>query len=594
MKISIVIPYYDNNSRLDRSIEYIKKQDLTHVECEIILVNSCQDKASMKKLSAIEDSDPDRFTIVDMEGTTSRADMLNAGMGYCGGDYIMFMRAGDAINPRLFAVIGELIGQSYPEIISYGMTYVHDKFDLYDDDPFGDDNFSVVSKGDRSGKLKYLMETDISDCYLAHIYRRDLLDDVGMKFSDASLEEDEYFAYTMRLLAESVVYTEDFGYCLFENREKKDASARITERMVQQTNLFEMLRGSGALYDEYKNEIDAHFVKEYYLRNLKLSRSSRPDDGLKCSVFEVMQYVTLNLVPKWIENDYIFSLNKDDRALMLLLGRHFESDEEFNYELRKDTLLTIITTTYNRCEKIREAIECVLNQSWGYFEYFIVDDGSSDRTADVVGEYDDNRIKFIRNSENRGVCYSRNVGIKNSIGNYIVCQDDDDFCRLDKMEKEMGFMLGLSDDYGMVYCESINHTKRLAGITDQEAIVIPSRDMSIVRKTGYIFPELLHKNYITATAGLFRRKCLEEVGMYDENLFGYEDWDLYLRIARKYEIGFVAKPLYDYYQRPGSLISNRDDEHRRKILKSLYDIDNKFVEDRKLYGIETSFKIVGE
>lgn len=594
MKISIVIPYYDNNSKLDRSFEYIKKQDLTHVECEIILANSCQDKASMEKLSVIEDSDPDRVTIVGMGGNTSKADMLNVGMGYCSGDYIMFMRAGDAINPRLFAVIGELIDQNYPEIISYGMTYAHDKFDLYDDDLFDTDNFSVVSEGDRPGKLKYLMETDISDCYLAHMYRRDLLDDVGIKFSDTSLEEDENFAYPMRLLAESVAYTEDFGYCLFENREKKDVSARITERMVQQTNLFEIIRGSGAIYDEYKDEIDAHFIKEYFLRNLKLSRASRPDDRLKHSVFEVMQYVTLNLVPKWIENDYIFSLNKDDRELMLLIGRHFESDEELNSELRKDKLLTIITTTYNRCEKIRESIECILNQSWGYFEYLIVDDGSPDITAEVVGEYDDSRIKFIRNPENHGLCYSRNVGIKNSTGNYIVCQDDDDFCRLDKMEKEMGFMLGLSDDYGMVYCESINHTRRLAGITDQEAIIIPPRNMSIARKSGYIFPELLHKNYITATAGLFRRKCLDEVGMYDENLFGYEDWDLYLRIARKYEIGFVAKPLYDYYQRPGSLISNRDDEHRRKILKSLYDIDNKFVEDRKLYGIETSFKIVSE
>lgn len=84
---------------------------------------------------------------------------------------------------------------------------------------------------------------------------------------------------------------------------------------------------------------------------------------------------------------------------------------------------------------------------------------------------------------------------------------------------------------------------------------------------------------------------MEEVGLYDEELFAYEDWDIYLRISRKYEVAFVREPLYDYYQRSGTLISNKDSEHRSKVLKSLYEIDQKFVEDRKKYSIETSFKV---
>ena len=253
--------------------------------------------------------------------------------------------------------------------------------------------------------------------------------------------------------------------------------------------------------------------------------------------------------------------------------------------------ISVITATYNRCDRIKESIECILRQSYQYFEYIIVDDGSEDETERVVKSFDDPRIKFIKNSENRGLCYSRNVGIRETSGRYVVCQDDDDYCRLDKLEKTLNVFMSLSDDYGMVYCESINHARRLAGNTEAPAIIIPAREMSDVRKSGYIFPALLSRNFITSTAALMRKDYMEEVGLYDEELFAYEDWDIYLRISRKYEVAFVREPLYDYYQRSGTLISNKDSEHRSKVLKSLYEIDQKFVEDRKKYSIETSFKV---
>ena len=591
MKISVVIPFIETNSKIERSIDCIYKQSSSALEYEIIIVNACVDNGGNSRLLKIEASDPEKVVIINVDSSLNKAEVLNTGIDYCSGDYILFVRPGDAINPRLFGAAADVIENYQPELISFDMTYAHDKFDMYDDDPFSAEEFVFVEPEDKKGKISYLMNSGIKECYLCHLYSLSFIKEWGVRFSLDARDENMIFAYLVMLLAQSIAYASDYGYCFFENREFVDISSRINERMIQQTRLYEMLRGIPELYNEYKEEIDAHFVKEYYLRNIKMARASRPEDKLKLSIFEVMQYVTLSIVPKWIENDYIFSMNKDDRRLMRLLTRRFDSDTELNAELRKDMLITVITATYNRCERIRESIECILNQTWQYFEYIIVDDGSSDHTADVLGEYDDSRIKLIRNSENHGPSYSRNTAIKNSIGTYIVCQDDDDFCRLDKLEKEIEFMLGLTDEYGMVYCESINHSRRLNGITDQEALIIPDREMSEVRKSGYIFPALLCKNYITATAGLIKRACIEEVGMYDENLFAYEDWDLNLRITQKYEVGFVRKPLYDYYQRPGSLISKRDSEHRRKILQALYDIDNKFVADREQYGIETSFRI---
>lgn len=592
MKISIVIPFSDSSANIGRTIESIKRQRFDGKEYEIIIINSCSDLQSEKTLSGIEKESPDNIALVNVPGESTKPEMLNVGMSYSSGDYLMFALPGDILNVHLFEAAVRLIRDLGPELISYKRTLVHEKFDMYEDDPFSLQGFTVIDLGDKAKRLEILSSGDIDECYFCHIYKKELLDDVGMQFEDDIEGEDMVFAYPLLLLADNIAYTLDYGYCSFYRQTNKDVTKKVTGRMTSQTRMYEILRGNADLYGEYKDIIDAHFVKEYFIRNLKLARAAALGDRLKLKSFEVMQYVTHNLVPKWIENDYIFSFNKDDMKLMCMINSLYSTDEELDQALKKDALVTVITTTYNRCDKIRESIECILRQTYQNFEYVIVDDGSPDDTETVVGTFDDPRIKFIRNPQNKGLCYSRNVGIKNSTGKYIVCQDDDDFCRLDKLEKEIDCFMGLSDDYGMVYCESINHTRRLAGRVSEPAIIIPDREMSNVRKRGHIFPALLPKNFITSTAAMMRRDCVEEVGLYDENLFGYEDWDIYLRITRKYKAEFIKEPLYDYYQRPGTLISSRDDEHRRKILKSLYDIDQKFVEDRKKYGVESSFKIV--
>ncbi len=592
MKISIVIPFYDSKAHIERSLDYIQRQKNNSAEYEILIVNSSRDGKDLERLAGIETQNPDHIAIINLEEALNYADMLNVGMKYCSGDYIMFLKPGDAINIRLFGAVSQIVDQMQPEIISYQMTYAHPKFELYDDDPFSIGEFKFVQPDNQNGKLEYLMKSGARDCFLCHIYKKSLIDAIGVSFTDNISQEGALFSYPLMLLAEGIAYTRDYGYCHYDDGNKKSVTSTVTERMTEQAALYELLKANPDIYEQYRAEIDAHFVREYYLKNLKLGRAADSRDMLKLSTFEVMRYVTHNLIPEWIYNDYLFGMNKDERNLMLLISREFTSDEELNRTLKEGKLITVITTTYKRCEKIRESIECILRQSWAYFEYVIVDDGSNDRTEDVVKEFDDPRIKFIKNPENRGLCYSRNVGIRNSTGKYVVCQDDDDFCRLNKLEKEIECLLGMSDEYGFVYCETINHAKRLAGITDEEAIFIPAREVNDVRKSGYIFPALLQGNCISATAAMFTRKCLEEVGMYDEKLFGYEDWDIYLRITKNHPVGFIREPLYDYYQVQGSLISNKDSEHRRKILQSLYDIDNKFLEDRKLYGVESSFRIV--
>lgn len=592
MKFSIIIPLSNQNADIERSVKSVKNQVNGQGLYEIIIVNSCNDKKALSRVENIEKCDPELVAVVNVPTEFSRPQMLNTGIEYCRCDYLLFLRAGDEVNSRLLEVANNHIDEYDPDIFSYGMTYAHERFDMFEDDPFNPEECRFVELADSESRKAFLMGDNVSDSYLCHIFSKKLIADVGVEFEDSVMDEDIVFSYPLFLFAQRVCYTKEHGYCAYCGDRETDIPRRIADRMVVQTRLFELLMGAEDLYAEYKDIIDAHFVREYFIGNLKLARGSKDVRELPLPTFEVMQYVTLNLVPKWIENDYLFSLNKDDRRLMLLVNRKFESAKDLNQYLKKDALISVITTTYNRSGQIKDSIECILRQSYQYFEYIIVDDCSTDDTERVVKSIDDPRIRYFKNEKNRGLCYSRNVGIKEACGRFIVCQDDDDFCRLDKLEKTINVFMSLSEEYGMVYCESINHSRRLSGITDIPAIIIPDRSMPDVRKKGYIFPALLSKNFITATAAMMRKDCMEKVGLYDESLFGYEDWDIYLRIAKEYEAAFIREPLYDYYQRSGTLISKKDDEHRRKIITALFDIDKKFVEDRKRYNIETSFKIV--
>lgn len=591
MKFSVILSFYDKDSDIEKTYDYLIRQVGTTCELEIIIVNSCEDNSAKERLGKLESALPDNILLVNCSESATKCNLLNAGLTYVSGDYILFVRVGDILNIKLIGTLEKISQNTEPDIISFSCTKAHFEFDMFDDDPFDEHGFIAKNLEKESLIKSYVTNKDISECYFCHAYRKEFIELTGAEFKDEASDEDMVFSYPLLYRAGKVAYTKDHGYCILSKGNQEDIQKRIANRLVSQVNLFQELKDDRYISELYKEEIDYHFISEYYIKNLKLARNTALEEGINLATFEIMQYVCLNLVPKWIENDYIYGLNRDELKLMKLLYRKFESEDELYKELRKDKLVSVVTTTHNRRELLKKSIECILWQTYQNIEYIIVDDCSDDDTRELVEAIDDKRIAYVRNSKNMGVSYSRNQGIIHSNGNYIVYQDDDDFCRLDKVEKEADRLFGLSEEYGIVYCESINHTRRIDGITDLPAIIIPERNKAKVKKEGYIFPALLPKNFITSTAAMFRRKVFEELGGYDENLFAYEDWEVLLKITRDYLAGFIEEPLYDYYQRNNSLISSKDADHRQKIIQSLYHIDKKYEEDRKQFGIETSFKI---
>jgi len=113
--------------------------------------------------------------------------------------------------------------------------------------------------------------------------------------------------------------------------------------------------------------------------------------------------------------------------------------------------VSIVIPTYNRAGLLSRTIQSVLNQTYQDFEIIIVDDGSTDKTEEVVKSFNSKKIFYNRHEENKGANAARNTGIKASRGEYIAFQDSGDEWLPQKLERQMKVFENASPEVGVVY-----------------------------------------------------------------------------------------------------------------------------------------------
>lgn len=214
-------------------------------------------------------------------------------------------------------------------------------------------------------------------------------------------------------------------------------------------------------------------------------------------------------------------------------------------------MVSIIVPTYNREKVIGRAIQSILRQSYENYEIIIVDDGSIDRTQEIISRIKDDRIRYIRLEQNQGVAHARNFGIQEAKYDYVAFCDSDDEWLPDKLQKQMVKLMGALEQVGLVYC-------RVSGIdrNGSDRYIWPPESWRKDMLEGDIFQSLLIRNTIANMAILAKKECLVQAGGFRESLRCLEDWEFFLRIAKDWMIEMVDEVLVEAYKTAGSVSTN--------------------------------------
>ncbi len=199
-------------------------------------------------------------------------------------------------------------------------------------------------------------------------------------------------------------------------------------------------------------------------------------------------------------------------------------------------LVSTVVTSYNKAPYLAEAIDSALAQDYPHQEILVIDDGSTDHTPEVAGAYKD-RIRYIR-QENRGPSGAKNRGILEARGEFIAFLDGDDRWRPGKLVKQLECFHN-NPAVSLVYADR--------AVFRGGVILRPSlRSEGQELYRGHVLDQLLMWMVIPFSSTMVRRKCLIEAGLFDERWRAADDFDLWLRIGRLFEMDYVDEVLLEY------------------------------------------------
>lgn len=208
--------------------------------------------------------------------------------------------------------------------------------------------------------------------------------------------------------------------------------------------------------------------------------------------------------------------------------------------VKEKKTVSAVIPTYNREKTIRRCIDSVLRQTYTVSEIVVVDDGSTDRTLEILADEYKDKVKVIKQSH-KGAQAARNAGIRAAEGEYIAFLDSDDEWTEKKTELQMQELAEKPDAVvcgnGYVVQDGRKHIWRVLGHS------------GCVYKMALVSPFALFPSIMT------KKENLLKIGLLDENVPSYQEWDTAIMLSKVCEFIYLDKPLFIYYLHDGETIS---------------------------------------
>jgi glycosyltransferase involved in cell wall biosynthesis len=207
-------------------------------------------------------------------------------------------------------------------------------------------------------------------------------------------------------------------------------------------------------------------------------------------------------------------------------------------------LVSVVIATYNSARFVPTAVMSVLRQTLDDLELHVIDDGSSDRTWEVLKPFASDKRFNYHYQPNRGQASAKNAGIRLSNGRFVAFLDADDFWKPSKLERQLPVFDGT--DAGVVYSDVV--------YVDEGGRELKTRKRQYYQ--GWITERLFIQNFVNFNSAVAKRECFDRAGLFDESLPMAIDWDLWLRISVLYPFAYLDEATFCYRIWPGQMSRN--------------------------------------
>ncbi|MDP7421250.1 MAG: glycosyltransferase [bacterium] len=218
--------------------------------------------------------------------------------------------------------------------------------------------------------------------------------------------------------------------------------------------------------------------------------------------------------------------------------------------------LTVLMSVFNGENYVSKAIDSIRCQTWRDFEFIIINDCSTDGTAEILQAYTDPRIRILENTENIGLTRSLNRGLAEAEGEYIARMDADDISLPERLEKQVAF-LNRNENVGLVGSNFFR-------IDEKGNILHAVKQWA---SNEEIKNRLLKSNKFAHGSVMFRKACIDTVGPYRLAFVSSQDYDLWLRISECFDVANITEFLYKWRLEIGSIsVARRSGQDRLAAL----------------------------